>query len=251
MVADFVEALCRQQGWTPGFTNEKDPNTTLSERVANAHAFHSDILVSIHHDWTGGRQAVIYPNNHDISASIRLAKAISTRIDPLASTTSIVYADTRNLTVLRTTHIPAVIVECARVQDPYTALKMAEAIVRGMAEYYKVKYIEPVQPKPPVPVTPPAPEPTYRVVTIETKSKVHRDAIIAMLKANNSAHAVLGRSIAFHDAIADVKEIEAYVAKFPSEIKRTHGVVVAAGTHTPLNTPLPFGKFTDEEAFDC
>lgn len=87
----------------------------------------------------------------------------------------------------------------------------------------------------------------YRVVVVEAKTKKFRDAIHK--KVESVAHAVLGRSIVFHGHLDVVKPIEAFIAENAEYVKRTHGVVVEQGTHTPLNKTLPHGAFTDEEAF--
>lgn len=135
-----VEALAKIQGWSVSSTRSKDVAAALSARYTKANAYNADVFVSIHHDWTKGQQAVIYPKNHDVASSRRLADVINNRIDPLAPTAGDIYADRRGLAVLKGTDMPAVIIEASRVQDSYDVAKMAEAIVRGICDYLKTPY---------------------------------------------------------------------------------------------------------------
>jgi peptidoglycan hydrolase-like protein with peptidoglycan-binding domain len=142
-LADEVERLSRQQGWIVGATDESKRHT-LAGRVADAKAFRADLFVSIHHDWTGGAQAVIYQNTNDAREvkGRRLAGAINRHIyktnDGIPSHG--IYADRRGLVVLKNSGMPAVIIEAARVQDPYVVTQMATWIVQGICEYLGVPF---------------------------------------------------------------------------------------------------------------
>jgi hypothetical protein len=110
--------------------------------VADAKRFGADIFVSIHHDWKGGEQAVIYSNTNDSreTRARRLAGFVNRNIDQAVGIPNGgIYADRRGLTVLKAT-MPAIIVEASRVQDPYVVKRMAEWIVHGMCDYYGVGY---------------------------------------------------------------------------------------------------------------
>lgn len=138
-----VVRLSKIQGWDVKRTRSTDTFVMLTDRYKKANAATSDVFVGIHHDWTGGRQAVIYPKGADgrASKSMRLADFVNESIDALAPTTSIIYADRRGLAVLNGTNMPAVIIEAARVQDPYNVTGMAEAIVKGICRYFGVPYV--------------------------------------------------------------------------------------------------------------
>lgn len=143
-LADEVERLCRVQGWAVGKTNENDAHTSLTERISDARRHRADMLVSIHHDWVKGEQAVIYSNTNDSreTRGRRLAGFINRRIDKKDDgiPNGGIYADRRGLTVLHAV-MPAVIIEASRVQDPYIVKKMAEWIVRGMCDYYGLAFV--------------------------------------------------------------------------------------------------------------
>ena len=89
----------------------------------------------------------------------------------------------------------------------------------------------------------------YRIVTAECATLVVRNAVAKMCADRNMAHAVLGRAVVFHGHLERVREVEAYIEARPDSVKRTHGVMVEAGTHNPLNQHPPHGRFTDDEAF--
>jgi N-acetylmuramoyl-L-alanine amidase len=157
-LADAVEALARVQGWTVGSTNEKDYTISLSDRYRAANAFGADVFVSLHHDWDEGTQAVIYPKNHDVTQSRRLADYINRRIDPLAPTAGKIYADRRGLAVLNGTDMPACIIEASRIQDSYDVGKMAEAIIRGICDYRGLPFRASLVAPPALPVVPASPQ---------------------------------------------------------------------------------------------
>lgn len=89
----------------------------------------------------------------------------------------------------------------------------------------------------------------YRIVTAECSTLVVRNAIAKMCAGLNMAHTVLGRAVVFHGHLERVREVEAYIEAQSGNVKRTHGVMVEAGTHNPLNQHPPHGRFTDSEAF--
>lgn len=88
----------------------------------------------------------------------------------------------------------------------------------------------------------------YRIVTAECSTLAARNRVATMCVARNMAHTVLGRSIVFHGSVDRVREIESFIAA-ETAAKRTHGVIVENGTHTPLNQGPPHGRFTDDESF--
>jgi hypothetical protein len=157
LLADEVEKFSKWQGWAVGSTNEKDSHTSLSERVSDAKAFGAELFISIHHDWTGGEQAVIYSNTNDIREikARRLSGFINRQINK--SNDKIpnggIYADRRGLTVLKGS-MPAVIIEASRIQDKYFIENMARWIVQGICNYKGVIFRD--KPKP---ITNPKPKP--------------------------------------------------------------------------------------------
>ena len=132
-----------------------------------ANSFGADAFVSIHHDWTGGQQAVIYANSDDAreTTSLRLADAINSRIVQVADTfpEGGIYADRRGLAVLKGTTMPAAIVEASRVHDDYTLGIMAAAVVEGIAAFFGVPFSGKAVAPPPKPSAPkPVSEPTIK-----------------------------------------------------------------------------------------
>ena len=87
----------------------------------------------------------------------------------------------------------------------------------------------------------------YRIVTAECPTLAVRNLVAKMCADRGMAHAVLGRCVVFHGSLDKVREVEEVIAT--SGAKRTHGVIVEAGTHNPLNQSPPHGRFTDAEAF--
>ena len=144
--------LAKVQGWDVKRTRSTDVFVSINDRWRRANAEGADVFISLHHDWTAGRQAVIFPKGTGtrVTQSSRLATAISKRIEHLAPTDSVARVDNRGLGVLNHTTMPAVLIEVSRVQDTYSVAAMAEGIVRGICDYMGLPFVVTRPPAKPV-----------------------------------------------------------------------------------------------------
>lgn len=232
-----IERLARLRGWAVMSTRDIDIFVELATRYTRANAMPADVMVSIHHDWIGGRQAVIYPDSNDAREvkSSRLSDVINDRIDALAPTTSIIYADRRGLAVLRGTKMPAAIIEVARVQDPYNVSAMAQAIVNGIAVFMG-EASSPV----PAPLPPEVPDVQYRLIAGWADSPAARLKVEKKCVELGVRYTADGPAFEFHASLDKTKLIEAVIAADPA-LHRFHGVRVEAGTHTTMGVAKGIG----------
>ena len=222
LLADEVENLAKWQGWIVGSTNEKDYTQSLSNRIADATAFGADIFVSIHHDWVGGAQAVIYQNTDDSKEVYgrRLAGFINRRIDKTNDgiPTHGIYADRRGLGILKG-KMPSVVIEASRVQDPYVVANMAKWIIQGICDFLGTTYRE--KPTPSEVVV----EETYRYVAGWAENEVGMAKVKAVCDRLNVKFVPQYPAWCFHASLTKTKEIEAVIAAEP-RLHRFHGVKV-------------------------
>lgn len=165
-ISKMVVAAARRQGWDVASTRSRDTFVGLVERPQMAARWKANALVSIHSNSMDAKphgSMTIYRTG----SSARLGNSIMSQLAPLTSYPDIGNrADVRGLAVLRHASMPGVIVELLSVtsgtenralRDPAFQQRMAEAIVRGIAKYYNVKYYPPVAPKAPTPEPEPKP----------------------------------------------------------------------------------------------
>lgn len=113
---------------------------SLSQRCNIANSNNVDLFVSIHHNAGGGEgsEALVYKDGLGSKIGISVLREIE-KIG--YRNRGIKYMP--NLFVLRHTSMPAVLIECAFVDNrndmnKYNHIDMAEALVRGIANYYGV-----------------------------------------------------------------------------------------------------------------
>ncbi len=151
-ISKDVARDARRQGWSVGMTRTNDAFVGLVERPMMATRAGSDVFVSIHSNSTG---------NHNMGSMTiyrtaqgkRLGQAIMNELAPITPYTDIGNKqDVRGLAVLRASKKTAVLVEVlsvtprherAQLQDPAVQKEVAQAIVRGIAKFERVKYKEP------------------------------------------------------------------------------------------------------------
>lgn len=149
-VSKYVIKSIRRQGWAVGASRTTNKFIQLDARPAKAARFKADVFVSIHSNSTGKRpmgSMTIYRS----TGGKRLGGSIVKQLSLLTPGKDIGNkADVRGLAVLRGAKMPAVIVELASMtakrenrmlRDPKSQKAMAEAIVRGIANYEHVRFI--------------------------------------------------------------------------------------------------------------
>lgn len=164
-ISRAVAKEARRQGWDVAMTRNNNRFIPLEKRAAKASTYRADMLVSIHANSTGKQHKggmTIYRTKQ----SKRLGRAIMGEMAPITRYKDIGNRrDVRGLAVLRASKKPAVIVEVMsvtaphekrRIKDPKVQKRIAQAIVRGIANYKGVDYKPVTKPKPkpkPTPVT--------------------------------------------------------------------------------------------------
>lgn len=208
-ISRAVAKEARRQGWSVAMTRAGDKFIPLTTRPAKATSYRADVFVSIHANSTGKKQQgamTIYRTKQ----GKRLGQAIMRELDPITRYRDIGNRqDVRGLAVLRASKKPAVIVEVmslsaprerARIRDPKVQKRIAQAIVRGIAEYKGVKYKAADKPKPkakpkpkPTPVTEltttgsPATTLTLPTPTVQTESTASPQPTAAPVDDNGRA----------------------------------------------------------------
>ena len=143
LVGNLVISKLRESGFevvncTPRVASSlKD---SLSQRCNTANNANVDLFISIHHNAGGGEgaEALVYTDG----LGSQVGAAVLEEIHQLGyRNRGIKYMP--NLFVLRHTSMPAVLIECAFVDNrndmnKYNHIDMAEALVRGIANYYGV-----------------------------------------------------------------------------------------------------------------
>lgn len=147
IVAFLLRTELKSAGHHVVLSREKDEFVSLSDRTADANAWHADIFVSIHCDaWhretTRGISTHIHP---DCSPDSRaLAKCIHGALTAAFPTHANRGVKESNFHVLRTSKMPAVLIECEFITNPETRrflrepenqLAIARAISRGVEAY--------------------------------------------------------------------------------------------------------------------
>lgn len=124
---------------------DDDPNFVGTAAAANK--WGADLLVAVHHDWTGGIDAhgFWYPGSAD---GERLTRSILDEIDAAGFPMADGRERGRDLYVLRTTAMPASLIEVGKIGDPSIdtdaeRVKMGRAIAEGVAHYAGVSIPDP------------------------------------------------------------------------------------------------------------
>jgi N-acetylmuramoyl-L-alanine amidase len=155
-ISRAVVKEAKRQGWSVKMSRTGDQFIPLESRPSKANSSKDSVFVSIHSNSTGSAKLgsmTIYRSK----SGKRLGRAIMKELAPLTP-----YkdegnrADVRGLAVLRVSKRPAVLVEALSVstpverrqlKDPEAQRKIAQAIVKGVAEFKGVTYKPVSKPK--------------------------------------------------------------------------------------------------------
>ncbi len=156
-ISKYVAQEAWRQGWKAALTRKNDRFIPLTQRPKKATAYHADVFVSIHSNDTGNK-AMGVMTIYRTKPGWRLGADIMQQLAPLTPYGDIGNKhDVRGLAVLRAAKQPAVLVEVmsvsaakerSQLRDPRERLKVAQAIVKGIAKFEGVPYKEPATDRP-------------------------------------------------------------------------------------------------------
>ncbi len=151
-VAELVRKECEGQGFSVLMTRDDDYFLTLDQRCVIANNAKADIFVSVHCNSAANTAAkgteVYYSYGEN---SIKLANYVYEHMIELVNTTPRGVKQERHYVTTYTKNMPAILCELAflsnaddyaRLHDKACQARWAEAICRGICDYYGVDYIE-------------------------------------------------------------------------------------------------------------
>lgn len=188
-VADQLSVALQRCGFRTLFVAPGNSDISLSTRTATANKANAAAYVSIHYNAGGGEgvETYHYPGS---STGKRLAEAIHWHVRQ-GTKQKDRGVKSANFQVLRETKMPAALVEYgfmddpgleeARLMiDPKFIFECGEETAKGICDYFKVKYVEPVPVIPPPP--PPVESELYTVQVGAFKDKSNAEDLATKLK---------------------------------------------------------------------
>jgi N-acetylmuramoyl-L-alanine amidase len=200
--AQYLKEALERQGHTVVWTGADYPSPNgpaLSARCQKANAAGCDLFISIHYNAGGGHGVETYIYGRGGNAE-KLAKQVQPELVKVRNQLDR-GVKVANFAVLRETKMPAILCECGFMDDPRGIEQgwmldkafqkgVAEAICKGVQDYYGKPYKAPVASQP---APKPAPQPAtkdqapdgtfYRVVAGSFKDRAGAEARVKALKA--------------------------------------------------------------------
>lgn len=177
IIADFIVPRLQAHGLTV-FRNQ--PSMTLAQVIADSNRKRADIHVAVHSNAASspraeGTEVWYFPGS---VRGKKLADAMYRRVAPLSPGRDRGIKGSSSLAELQKTRAPAVIVELGFHTNPQEAKwimeepkTIAEALVRGVIDYFGLPYLAPPAPHP-EPQPPPTPEPAPELPEAEPSPPV-------------------------------------------------------------------------------
>jgi N-acetylmuramoyl-L-alanine amidase len=209
VVANYAKKFLEEyEGVTVYFSHSDTKDISLQERTDKANRLNVDCFVSIHANaygtgWNDARGIETFVYKTKPKEATQLAEKVQRQ---LVIATGLVNrgVKTANFHVLRTTTMPAILIECGFMTNKEEVKLLrsdlyrktcAEAIVKGIQEHYKLKKKPTKTPKEETPVkpeepaeTPKNPEPpkqteekSYKVISGPFKNKATADKLVEKL----------------------------------------------------------------------
>lgn len=188
LIADILVPRLQEHGF---IVKRNRPEMTLNQVIADSNTWGPDIHVAIHSNAANGKargcEIWVYKKGYEAE---KLAKCIYKYLELLTPTADRDIKESQQLKETRETKSPAVIIETAFHDNPDDAKwitenreAIAEAILHGICDYFKVKY-QPPKPTPkPVSNSDVAPgDKLYKVQVGAFKNKSNAEAMLERLK---------------------------------------------------------------------
>lgn len=144
--AEYVKSALESYGANVIMTRNNDATLSLAQRVELAHAYGADLFISVHHNSVGSDSRPQGPQTYfNTPFSQPLAAAVQSRLDNVMPDSGWNFWSGYNFQVARERQFPSILIECGFLSNPYDESlaqddghlqQMAEAIARGVVDYY-------------------------------------------------------------------------------------------------------------------
>lgn len=207
VVASYAKTFLEEyENVTVYFSHSDTKDVSLQERTDKANRLDVDCFVSIHANaygsgWNSARGIETFVYKTKPKESLQLAEKVQHNL-VIATGLPNRGVKTANFHVLRTTSMPAILIECGFMTNKEEVKLLrsdvyrktcAEAIAKGIGEHYKLKKKQTAAP-PKKPVNPPVTvveEKSFKVVAGPFKEKETADKLVEKLKKDGFSATIL------------------------------------------------------------